>query len=241
VGKKPDLSLQRRLRDDLRTQTSKAFGDEFFNVWPEIWQDIEPLVCAVDRGEAKYLEDLKLIMNRNGFDEETFFTFSYSPIRNENGEVCGLLCACVLIVLLTSPLTAILMFISKKIFFAEQKYRNPFIYLLLFFGFAALISSGVMALNARLDTSLAHEIVLPVMRKAIDGGYRGSIRYYLVADSPVPSRLPFAFDSEERISVNEKVFAEANLMATAASSARLGAGLSDGCFRAQKRPTNLKS
>lgn len=73
----------------------KAFGDEFKNVWAEIWQDIEPLVLSVDRGEAVYLEDLKLIMNRFGNDEETYFTFSYSPLLSSTGEVMGLYCAVV--------------------------------------------------------------------------------------------------------------------------------------------------
>jgi len=72
-----------------------AFGDTFRNVWSDIWTDIEPLILAVDRGEAVYLEDLKLIMNRKGFFEETYFTFSYSPIFSENNEVRGLYCAVV--------------------------------------------------------------------------------------------------------------------------------------------------
>jgi len=72
-----------------------AFADTFRNVWAEIWNEIEPLILSVDHGEAVYLEDLKLIMNRKGFDEETYFTFSYSPIYSEKNEVRGLYCAVV--------------------------------------------------------------------------------------------------------------------------------------------------
>jgi len=72
-----------------------ALGEEFVNIWSEIWKDIEPLILAVDNGEARYQEDMKLIMNRHGYDEETFFTFSYSPIYDENDHVTGLFCACV--------------------------------------------------------------------------------------------------------------------------------------------------
>jgi PAS domain S-box-containing protein len=72
-----------------------ALGQPFEKVWAEIWPDISPLVDSVAAGEAVYLEDLKLIMNRYGYDEETYFTFSYSPIRGENGHVDGLYCACV--------------------------------------------------------------------------------------------------------------------------------------------------
>ncbi|MBC7420960.1 MAG: PAS domain S-box protein [Bdellovibrio sp.] len=73
----------------------EVFGKEFQLIWSEIWTDLLPLVESVDQGKAVYLEDLKLIMNRNGFEEETYFTFSYGPIRGDTGEVLGLHCACV--------------------------------------------------------------------------------------------------------------------------------------------------
>jgi PAS domain S-box-containing protein len=73
----------------------QALGNTFKNIWIEIWSDIEPLILSVDRGEAVYLEDLKLIMNRYGSDEETYFTFSYSPIISNAGENIGLYCAVV--------------------------------------------------------------------------------------------------------------------------------------------------
>jgi PAS domain S-box-containing protein len=73
----------------------KAFGDLFYNIWSEIWTDIEPLIHSVDKGEAVYLEDLKLIMNRDGQVEETYFTFSYSPLLSQTGRVEGLYCVVV--------------------------------------------------------------------------------------------------------------------------------------------------
>ena len=33
-------------------------------------------------------------MNRKGYDEPTWFTFSYSPVRDESGAVAGMFCAC---------------------------------------------------------------------------------------------------------------------------------------------------
>ena len=36
-------------------------------------------------GQATYREDLPLVMNRKGYDEQTWFTFSYSPVRDESG------------------------------------------------------------------------------------------------------------------------------------------------------------
>ncbi len=74
-----------------------ALGRTFYENWQEIWSDIFPLIEKVDQGEALYLEDLRLIMHRHrqGTLEETFFTFSYSPLRNESDEVAGLFCAVV--------------------------------------------------------------------------------------------------------------------------------------------------
>lgn len=71
----------------------QALGKKFFNIWPEVWSDIEPLIHAVDRGESLYHEDLRLIVNRQGSDEEAYFTFSYSPLLSIDGEVQGLYCA----------------------------------------------------------------------------------------------------------------------------------------------------
>ena len=72
----------------------KALGRRFYDIWSEIWSDISPLIDAALAGEATYREDLPLTMNRRGFDEETWFTFSYSPVRDETGAVAGMFCAC---------------------------------------------------------------------------------------------------------------------------------------------------
>lgn len=68
----------------------RALGGHFYDVWSEIWPDISPLVDAAMAGEATYREDLQLMMNRKGFDEQTWFTFSYSPVRDESGDVVGM-------------------------------------------------------------------------------------------------------------------------------------------------------
>lgn len=70
-----------------------AFGRGFADIWSEIWDDIEPLILKVENGEAIYQENLKLIMNRYGYDEETYFTFSYSPIVDDGSAYEGLFCA----------------------------------------------------------------------------------------------------------------------------------------------------
>jgi signal transduction histidine kinase len=72
-----------------------ALGTPGPQVWPEIWSDIGPMVERVVRdGEATWSDDLPLFMRRRGFPEEVFFTFSYSPVRDESGGVGGMFCAC---------------------------------------------------------------------------------------------------------------------------------------------------
>jgi PAS domain S-box-containing protein len=71
-----------------------ALGARGRDVWGEIWEIIGPLLDTVTRdGRATWSDDQLLVMNRHGFDEETYFTFSYSPIRGERGEVAGIFTA----------------------------------------------------------------------------------------------------------------------------------------------------
>jgi signal transduction histidine kinase len=79
--------------DILGEKHPQALGGRFFDIWSEIWPDISPLIASAMAGEATYREDLPLIMNRRGFDEQTWFTFSYSPVRDEDGAVAGMFCA----------------------------------------------------------------------------------------------------------------------------------------------------
>ena len=72
----------------------RALGRRFYDIWSEIWPDISPLIDAAMAGQASYHEDLPLLMNRKGYDEQTWFTFSYSPLRDETGRVAGMFCAC---------------------------------------------------------------------------------------------------------------------------------------------------
>jgi len=70
-----------------------ALGRRFDAVWSEIWPDIKPLSDAALAGEAIYQRDLQLLMNRHGYDEKAWFTFSYSPVQDESGAVGGMFCA----------------------------------------------------------------------------------------------------------------------------------------------------
>jgi signal transduction histidine kinase/CheY-like chemotaxis protein len=72
-----------------------SLGAPFQAIWAEIWDDIYPLVERALGGEATYMEKLPLVMNRHGYDEQTWFTFSYSPVHDDSGQVAGVYCACV--------------------------------------------------------------------------------------------------------------------------------------------------
>ena len=63
--------------------------------WKEIWSTVGPMLEGVfETGVATWSEDLLLVMERNIPREENYFTFSYSPIRDETGQVPGIFCAC---------------------------------------------------------------------------------------------------------------------------------------------------
>jgi PAS domain S-box-containing protein len=71
-----------------------AWGRPAFEVLPEIRSIIEPLLrTVVDTGEAIWSEDLMLPMQRGDAPEEGYFTFTYSPVRDESGGVGGVFCA----------------------------------------------------------------------------------------------------------------------------------------------------
>jgi len=72
----------------------QALGRPFAEVWSDIWSDISPLVDRAMAGEATFHENLPLLMLRNGYPEQTWFTFSYSPVRDETGGIGGMFCAC---------------------------------------------------------------------------------------------------------------------------------------------------
>ncbi|MEO5932774.1 MAG: HAMP domain-containing sensor histidine kinase, partial [Duganella sp.] len=67
-----------------------ALGMDYRECWKSAWPAIgEPFDRAV-AGQTSFLENQRMFLQRNGYLEETFFTFSLSPIRVADGEVCGL-------------------------------------------------------------------------------------------------------------------------------------------------------
>ena len=71
-----------------------ALGRACREVWSEIWPLIEPMLRGVlANGEATWSEDQLLMLERGGFPEECYFSFSFSPVRGESGAVDGIFTA----------------------------------------------------------------------------------------------------------------------------------------------------
>ena len=70
-----------------------ALGRPAAEVWAEIWDVCGPLAEKVfEQGEPTFLDDVRLFMNRGDYLEETYYSFSYSPVRDESGRISGLFC-----------------------------------------------------------------------------------------------------------------------------------------------------
>lgn len=67
-----------------------ALGAPVPEAFAEIWDDIGPMLRSVLNGEgATWFEDMRLLIDRHGFLEETYFTFSYSAVRGRGGVIEG--------------------------------------------------------------------------------------------------------------------------------------------------------
>ena len=80
-------------RDTLGRKYPWALGRSAREVWAEIWEDIGPRIDRVlSTGEATWDSALLLFLERSGYQEETYHTFSYSPLRDDDNQIVGMLC-----------------------------------------------------------------------------------------------------------------------------------------------------
>lgn len=96
MGWGPDLRFlynDAYARDTLGAKHPWALGRPAREVWSEAWDDLGPRIDAVLRtGQATWDEALLLFLERSGYREETYHTFSYSPISDVDGGIVGMLC-----------------------------------------------------------------------------------------------------------------------------------------------------
>ena len=80
-------------RPTLGIKHAWALGASAREVWKEIWPEIGPRIEQVlSGGEATWDESLLLLLERSGYPEETYHTFSYSPLADDDGVNVGMLC-----------------------------------------------------------------------------------------------------------------------------------------------------
>lgn len=73
----------------------KVLGSHASETFDEMWRTIEPVFAEVMNGKSLGFPNFMVPLNRNGYLENCYFDFSYSPIKNEDGEVGGVLVICV--------------------------------------------------------------------------------------------------------------------------------------------------
>jgi len=74
-----------------QTRHPQAMGLSTSKTFAEIWYTIKPLFTRVMQGETVSYPDFMVPLNRYGYFEDCYFDFSYSPIRDELGAICGVL------------------------------------------------------------------------------------------------------------------------------------------------------
>jgi len=67
-----------------------ALGRGFEDVWFDIMEKVKPILDRAYAGEPTHMDDIALLMHRNGFPEEAHFSFSYTPVHDEVGSVAGM-------------------------------------------------------------------------------------------------------------------------------------------------------
>lgn len=96
LGWGPDVAFfyNDAYRPTLGLKHPRALGMPTRTLWSEIWKDVEGRIRTVyDKGESTWDDSLMLLLERSGCPEETYHTFSYSPLRGQGGQVEGLFCA----------------------------------------------------------------------------------------------------------------------------------------------------
>ncbi|WP_253204044.1 sensor histidine kinase [Rhizobium sp. X9] len=89
----PDLNIiyNDAYRPFLGLKEEGALGKPFHIIWSDVWNDVKPFVDQALSGTGTFAEDMHLVMDRNGYPEDTYWTFSYSPLYDDQGKIAGLI------------------------------------------------------------------------------------------------------------------------------------------------------
>ena len=72
-----------------------SLGRPMAEVWWDIWDDIKPWIDEALAGGTIQREDTHLVMQRNGYAEDTYWTFAYSPLADTEGKIQGFIDVCI--------------------------------------------------------------------------------------------------------------------------------------------------
>lgn len=82
-------------RSALGNRHPDALGRRASEVWSDIWDTVGPQAeLVLFEGKSTWHENQLLVMERYGYPEETFFSYSYSPVPAEDGRPGGVFCVC---------------------------------------------------------------------------------------------------------------------------------------------------
>lgn len=88
-------AYRRIIGNDKKDKHPSALGQRAVDCWPEIWPVIFPQIQDVmHHGASIWNEDQLIPIYRNGKLEDIYWTYSYSPVRNTDGSICGTLVTC---------------------------------------------------------------------------------------------------------------------------------------------------
>jgi two-component sensor histidine kinase len=77
----------------LGSKHPEALGKPYLEVWPEIWDEYRPIVAATMAGEAQYFIDRLVALAGRSGRPMSWFSFSWTPVRDEAGSIAGFYCA----------------------------------------------------------------------------------------------------------------------------------------------------
>jgi two-component sensor histidine kinase len=75
----------------LGQRIERAIGTPFRELWSDVWDSVLPFVETALSGQGTWQENLPLVVTRNGYEEPTHWTFSYSPLYDDDGSIAGIL------------------------------------------------------------------------------------------------------------------------------------------------------
>jgi PAS domain-containing protein len=76
----------------LGDRAGRVMGSSYADLWAEIWEETQPLVDATLAGESCLMVDKHLVFQRDAGPDDSWWSFTYSPVRDDGGNIAGLMC-----------------------------------------------------------------------------------------------------------------------------------------------------